>query len=321
MNNRDVFEVFKVIDTVEETSLSEKTFQTSPKVDPMWYTKLIDFSEYNQAGPDILCNVMYNGDTGTILSGSDLKRRDGCKRYVCYMPTDLLFSIAKEEVLKDINFHLNERFSLTGSLIMAGNLKKATPVITESLTFRVKLMLKIGQKLMTHSLRYCEKDTLGEFLSRYAMREKRVFVNGKHDYRSGKKTELNKEKNPLHGPLGFFYKVTVDRDLRQTKCNCEYYNTWGICMVLFDMIEFNTLPKLALRKANGVQWEKVRAKLETNVFFKSIFDPLRKEEIEYEHQYMGFFPSVDPQFNINLQLYRVSLSIPPFNINLIRYSN
>ena len=78
------------------------------------------------------------------------------------------------------------------------------------------------------------------------MREKRIFVNGKHDYRSGKKNELNKVKNPLHGPLGIFYKVQVDRDQREIKCNCEYYNTWGICIhvVLFDMIEFNTFQSL-----------------------------------------------------------------------------
>ena len=249
---------------------------------------------------------MYNAETGTVLSKIDLERSDGCKRYVCYMPTDLLFTMVKKDVLKEMNFNLNERFSLTSSLLMEGKMKKRVPVITESLSFRVSLMLKIGQKLMCHNLRYCENDTLKAFLFKFAMREKRLVTYVKSEDKNREKDRTNVQKNPVHGPLGFFYRVEIDREKRLTKCNCEYYNTWGVCIhvVLFEIVEFNCLPKLAMRKANGVQWEKIRERLRNNVICKSVFDPKRDEELEYDDQYLAFFPPVDPQYNCRAKIHK-----------------
>ena len=302
MKEKDIFEVMNIIDVVEETFFAERKFETTPKVDPSWYQNIVAFSDYQQAGPDILCNVMYNGDTGTVLSGKDIISIDGCNRYVCYMPTDLLFSIVKKDVLKEMNFNLNERFSLTGSLLMAGKLKSANPVITESLSFRVKLMLNIGQKLLTNSVRHCQNDDLKEFLTKFAMREKRECNNVKVERHNGEEVQKNMEKNAVFGPLGYFYKVEVDRINKKVKCNCEFYNTWGNCIhvVLFEILEFNCLPNLSMRKADGVQWEKIRDRLKKNVLCKSVFDEGKKEEKDYACQYIAFFPPIDPQYSSNV---------------------
>ena len=98
-----------------------------------------------------------------------------------------------------------------------------------------------------------------------------------------------------------FYRVKIDREKKFTKWNCQYYNTWNVCIhvVLFEIIVFNCLPKLAMRQADGVQWEKVRECLRNKVICKSVFDPNREEELNYDDQYLAFSPPIDPQYNSN----------------------
>ena len=72
---------------------------------------------------------------------------------------------------------------------MAGKLKSSNPVITELLSFRVKLMLNIGQKLLTNSVRHCQNDDLKEFLTKFAMREKRECNNVKVERHNGEEVQ------------------------------------------------------------------------------------------------------------------------------------
>ena len=54
-----------------------------------------------------------------------------------------------------------------------------------------------------------------------------------------------------------------------------------------------------MRQADGVQWEKVRECLRNKVICKSVFDPNREEELNYDDQYLAFSPPIDPQYNSN----------------------
>ena len=101
LKDRDIFEVMNIIDVVEETSFVERKFETSPKVDLSWYQNIVTFSDYQQARPDILCNIMYNGDTGTVLSGKYIISNDGCKRYVCYTNGPLVFNCEERRLESD----------------------------------------------------------------------------------------------------------------------------------------------------------------------------------------------------------------------------
>jgi hypothetical protein len=55
-----------------------------------------------------------------------------------------------------------------------------------------------------------------------------------------------------------------------------------------------------MRKADGVQWEKIRDRLKKNVLCKSVFDEGKKEEKDYACQYIAFFPPIDPQYSSNV---------------------
>ena len=59
-----------------------------------------------------------------------------------------------------------------------------------------------------------------------------------------------------------------------------------------------------MRKANGVQWEKVRERLRHNVICKSVFDPKREEELEFDDQYLAFFSPDDPQYNCRTKIHK-----------------
>ena len=180
--------------------------------------------------------------------------------------------------------------------------------MTDSISYRVKIMRAIGQKLKTHSI-FTAGESLEQFLKRNAMREKRVWKKV-HVHERIKKKESNSSELPprseLHGPLGWFYKVTVDRLTKKVHCNCECFNTWAPCIhvVLFNLIEFKAFPPLKMRKADGTKWKTISEKLRQNVFCRTIFEEDKKDECDYHQSYVyiAFFSPLDPQFYDSLQV-------------------
>ena len=221
------------------------------------------------------------------------------------MPTDLLVSIVKAEVEKEMTFSFNSKMSLSGSLHLQQKLIYGDHTVSDSISYRVKIMRAIGQKLMTHSI-FTAGESLEQFLKRNAMREKRVWEKV-HVHKGIKTKDPNSSdllpRSELHGPLGWFYKVTVDRLTKKVHCNCECFNTWATCIhvVLFNLIEFKTFPPLKMRKADGTKWKTVSEKLRRNVFCRTIFDQDKKDECAYHQNYIAFFSPLDPQFYDYLQ--------------------
>ena len=304
--SNDINDLFKCIEMMESTIFGGKMFSTSPKVDVLWYDKIAHLNRKDGLGHDLLCNTFYDSEKGFILSGKALLDSSECMKYVCYMPTDLLFSMVKAEVEKAMTFTFNDNLSLSGSLLLQQKLNHFDHTLTESLSFRVKIMRGIGEKLSNHSI-YTAEESLIDFLQRNAMREKRVWKKNVQADGRKKKNEMSFDLDPrsdLNGPLGWFYKVTVDRCTKKIECNCECFNTWASCIhvVLFDLIEFKTFPPLKMRKPDGTKWETISEKLRENVFCQTIFDEEKKNEHAYHQNYIAFFSPLDPQFYDNLQV-------------------
>jgi hypothetical protein len=126
------------------------------------------------------------------------------------------------------------------------------------------------------------------------VREKRVkkYVNGKKEKKPISICNKTIEADELNGPLGWFYKVTVDRSEKTVNCNCEVFNTWACCIhsSLFNLIECNTVPDMRMRNSDGSNWTKIVENLRSTVFLKTLFDDSVRQEDEYNKSYIAFFP-------------------------------
>ena len=130
----EIYEVINSIQDIETTIFAGKEFATEPKEEKYWYDKLCSLSESNEIGHDMLCNTFYDCEHGAIMSGKSLYIGRECNKYISYMPTDVLFSIVKELVLKEstFTFTFNDSHSLSGALHLEQKVKKIHHLPTES---------------------------------------------------------------------------------------------------------------------------------------------------------------------------------------------
>ena len=135
----EIYEVFSSIDVMETTIFAGKVFSTTPRQEVSWYDKICNLCNKEGLGHDLLCNVFYECEKGSIVSGDTLHSSCKCKKYVCYMPTDLLFAMVKEEVEKQMIFTFNDKLSLSGSLLLDQKLCNVNHVLTKSIAFRVRV--------------------------------------------------------------------------------------------------------------------------------------------------------------------------------------